>query len=162
MTAVAPVSPAPPSRKTKDPEEELLKRWSAYLIKYPLKGNHTPRTNKKFVALVRTGVAEAYREQIWLQASGAYLLKATEPEFYKNVCKVPVDESSVAVRDIDKVRRSLFRHAAHAAFQDIGRTYVDHPLFVAEHSPALRQLRNILVAYCSRHSVRSFWRRDRC
>lgn len=85
-------------------ENKRRAKWTQYLVKHPLRANQTPRTDETFVRLVQGGIASIYREQIWLQASGAYLLWRTETGFYQNMVARPVDPESVLAREVEKVR----------------------------------------------------------
>ncbi|XBW34495.1 hypothetical protein QEN19_000040 [Hanseniaspora menglaensis] len=87
--------------------------------------------NADFYKLVRVGICDIFRGEVWENLSGAMYQKFQQPGIYKEILESNMSKHSQAVEDIEK---------------DVKRSLPEYSGFL-ENAAGIDSLRNVLVAY---------------
>ncbi|KAL7753028.1 GTPase activating protein (GAP) [Sorochytrium milnesiophthora] len=113
---------------TKVKEKPKIKAWLSYGKE---RGRHlTLVRTSLFAKLVRVGIPNRLRGEIWELCSGAMYLRAMNPGYYQNLLKKHEGEKSFAMEEIEK---------------DLNRSLPEYPAYQTDEGIAA--LRRVLTAY---------------
>ncbi|CAO3592844.1 unnamed protein product [Absidia cylindrospora] len=105
-------------KQTKD--KSKMKLWKHYFTEYGR--NLTMLRTPTFGKLVRVGIANNLRAEIWEMCSGSSYLRFANPGVYDDLLKMYAGQESLATEEIEKdVNRSLPEYAAYQTPEGIGR-----------------------------------------
>lgn len=114
------------ARKLKD--KSKLRLWYDYFNRYGR--NLTLSRQKMFYKLLRVGLPNRLRGEIWELTSGAIYLRFQELSYYQKLLDDNKDKSSLAIEEIEK---------------DLNRSLPEYPAYQTEEG--IDRLRRVLTAY---------------
>eukprot|EP01100_Stratorugosa_tubuloviscum_P014904 TRINITY_DN8251_c0_g1_i1.p1 TRINITY_DN8251_c0_g1~~TRINITY_DN8251_c0_g1_i1.p1 ORF type:complete len:943 (+),score=381.85 TRINITY_DN8251_c0_g1_i1:31-2859(+) len=110
------------------------KLWKAYSDRYG-SGSCMLEVNPELRDLIRAGIPDELRGNLWQYFSGAFAKSCTVPNgYYQNLLTRFSMQESTATHEIEK---------------DLGRSFPDHPFYQSE--AGIQSLRSVLTAYSWRN-----------
>lgn len=118
-------------------EAERMQKWRDMFIKFP---GDSYKNRQQFKKLVRDGIPDSSRGEVWMDISGAKKKKVSNPGDYAKMLTTSKKETSP--------------DAANQIELDIPRTFPEHESFRGSEETAMTiKLRNVLMAYANRNKV---------
>jgi len=117
---------------TTEAVKEIL--WEKHLAQFGM--GVTMYRSPETADLIRKGVPNKWRSQIWLTFSGAVFDMERNPGYYQKLAKKSVKKKSLANEEIER---------------DLHRSLPEHPAFQASNKTGITALRRVLSAYASRN-----------
>ncbi|KAI8340943.1 rab-GTPase-TBC domain-containing protein [Chlamydoabsidia padenii] len=106
------------AKQTKD--RGKMKLWKHYFTEYGR--NLTMLRTSTFGKLVRVGLPNSLRGELWEMCSGSSYLRFANPDVYEDLLKMYADQESLATEEIEKdLNRSLPEYAAYQTPEGISR-----------------------------------------